>query len=132
MPEENKDLVIKLFKCFDEGDFQAGRALLHKDFREQGTSDTIDEFIERRKGFYRTFPDGTDQFEHVVAEGNLVATTGSISGTHRNTFMGVAPTGKRVSMRVWHLHRVAQGKIIEHGAVAELHVLMRELGVAPA
>jgi len=129
MSEQNKAVVLELFHLFDQGRFDEGRALLHKDFTEQGTTATIAEFIDRRRAFYASFPDGRHLFEDVVAEGDLVATTGSLAGTHRGAFMGIPATGKRVSMRVWHLHRVKDGKIIEHRAVAEMLALLRQLGV---
>ena len=132
MSEQNKAVVLKLFQLFDQGDFAGGKALLHKDFREHGTSDTIDQFIEKRRGFYACFPDGQHHFEDVVAEGDKVATTGTLSGTHKGVFRGLAPTGIRASMRVWHLHRVKDGKIIEHKAVADLLALLQQLGAAKA
>jgi len=41
------------------------------------------------------------------------------TGTHDGPFMGRAPTGKRISVTVIDVLRVADGKIIEHWGVAD-------------
>jgi predicted SnoaL-like aldol condensation-catalyzing enzyme len=47
--------------------------------------------------FRRGFPDFRDTIDLQVAEGELVATRFTSTGTHRGEFMGVAPTGLRLS-----------------------------------
>lgn len=47
---------------------------------------------------YRLFPDIRISMEDVVAEGDKVVYRGSACGTHIGDFMGLAPTGKQVSL----------------------------------
>jgi steroid delta-isomerase-like uncharacterized protein len=58
----------------------------------------VPEFAEEEKAFTRmirtSFPDLKIEVEAMVAEGNLVATRWTASGTHKGTFMGVQPSGK--------------------------------------
>src|SRR6058998_652753 len=58
------------------------------------------EFTEGREGFKRlfrmfiaAFPDLSFQNEHMVAEGDLVASHNLMRGTHRGSFMGVPASG---------------------------------------
>lgn len=106
---------------------------MHPDFEEPVTGVSVDTFLDRRKAFYRTFPDGSHTFDKVIVEGDYVVTTGGVHGTHAGTFMGVAPTNKAVSMRVWHLNRVQDGKIITYEAISDMISLLRQIGaVGPA
>ena len=45
----------------------------------------------------KAFPDLKINVEHVVADGDTVAITYTITGTHRGEFLGHAPTGKPIS-----------------------------------
>lgn len=128
MSQQSKEVVLKLYHYIDQGDFENTKRLLHKDFVEFGSRDTIDQFIQKRMAFFAAFPDGKHVFDDVFAEGDKVATVGWLLGTHKGPFMGVAPTNKPVRIQVWHLNRVAGGKILEHRAVADMLGLMRQVG----
>ena len=52
-------------------------------------------------------------------------------GTHSGEFMGVAPTGRRVTMSGIDIVRVAGGKIVEFWYGEHLLELMQQLGVLP-
>jgi predicted ester cyclase len=45
--------------------------------------------------------------------------------------MGIPPTNKPVEIKVIDIHRVVDGKIIEHWAVADMLGLMQQLGAFP-
>lgn len=47
----------------------------------------------------------------VSADGTLVTVRTVYSGTHRAEFLGIAPTGARISFRTTDVHRVSQGRI---------------------
>src|SRR5260370_28494955 len=53
------------------------------------------ESIERLR---TAFPDLIWRIEEMVAEGEMVASLNSWSGTHRGEFLGIAPTGHRRSI----------------------------------
>jgi predicted ester cyclase len=126
--EQNKALVLKFFHLFDEKKFDEATQLLHPDFEEPGVGKSVDVFLGRRKAMYVSFPDLQHTFEDIIAEKDLVVTTGGMHATHTGEFMGVAPTGRRVSMRVWHLNRIQDGKIATYTAVADLMSLLAQIG----
>jgi predicted ester cyclase len=49
-----------------------------------------------------------------VGEGDLVTTRKNISGTQTGMLMGIAPTGKKVSIDVIDIVRIKNGKYFEH------------------
>jgi predicted ester cyclase len=76
-------------------------------------------------------PDFSVQIKHQVAEGDKVATLKTFSGTHEGEFMGIPPTGSRVSFDVFDLLRVRDGKVVEHWNVVDMAGLLQQLGAMP-
>jgi predicted ester cyclase len=74
------------------------------------------------------FPDHDAQVIHMIAEGDLVATYKSFTGTHTADFLGIAPTGKRATIRVMDFVRYRDGKVAEHWAIVDVAGLRAQLG----
>lgn len=77
------------------------------------------------------FPDLHVEIEDMLAEGDRVVTRQTFSGTHRGEWLGVPATGRSVSWAVIDVVRLAEGRLVEHWAVADLHGLLGQLQ-APA
>ena len=77
-----------------------------------------------RKGF----PDHDAKVIHMVAEGDLVATYKTFTGTHSGDFFGTPATGRRATIRVMDFVRYANGRVAEHWNVIDLAGLMQQLG----
>ncbi|HET8632122.1 MAG TPA: ester cyclase [Thermomicrobiales bacterium] len=84
------------------------------------------------QSIFDAFPDGHWELEDLLADGDKVAARDTLRGTHAGPFMGVAPTGKAVTMGELHLWRLAGGKIAAHWVESDLPGLLRQLGAAPA
>ena len=83
--------------------------------------------------FATAFPDGRIEFRHVHAVSERVAVaefTGS--GTHTGELMGIAPTGRRMTLPVCTIIEVRDGKIYAEREYMDMLHLMQQLGVAPA
>jgi steroid delta-isomerase-like uncharacterized protein len=84
-------------------------------------------------GIFRgAFPDLHFEIMEMVAEGEMVATLVTGSGTNDGPFFGMPATGKRAEWLSTGFFRVADGKIVEHWGVPDLLTLMTQLGVVPA
>ena len=79
-------------------------------------------------GYRSAFPDLRMTTEDYVADGDRVARRFTLRGTHQGAFMGVAPTGRRVSLDGLAIHRVAEGRLVETWLSYDLLGLMRQLG----
>ena len=79
----------------------------------------------------RAFPDHDAVVHEMVAEGDLVATRKSFTGTHLGDFIGIPPTGRKVTMEVIDFVRVRDRKIVEHWNIVDQLGLMQQLGVMP-
>ena len=78
------------------------------------------------------FPDFHADIHWQAADGDLVTTYKTYHGTHKGTFLGVAPTGRSIHFETVDVMRVRNGKITEHWGVANLFSLMQQLGAWPA
>ena len=75
------------------------------------------------------FPDFDVKVEDVVAEGDKVARRVTWTGTHKGEYMGIAPTGKKITLTVITIERIEGGKIAEQWGEADMLGLMQQFGV---
>ena len=81
--------------------------------------------------FHTAFPDGQLNIDQMIAEGDTVATRLTFHGTHSGDFMGIPPTGKKVTVPALDMARYADGKLVEHWGGPDQMSLMQQLGVVP-
>lgn len=77
------------------------------------------------------FPDHDAAVVHMGAEGDLVATYKTFTGTHKGEFLGVPATDKTVTIRVMDFVRVQDGKITDHWNIVDVAGLLAQLGEPP-
>ena len=87
------------------------------------------------RGLYKAIREAFPDFRAVIhwqtAEGEIVTTFKTYHGTHRGTFLGVAPTGRKIHFETVDAMRVHNGQITEHWGVANLLSLMQQVGAWP-
>src|SRR5262249_23531405 len=79
-------------------------------------------------GLHSAFADLRYDIHQVVADGDTAAVYCTMRGHHVGEFMGVAPTYRAVGVEQVHIVRFENGKCIEHWAVRDDLMLMRQLG----
>jgi steroid delta-isomerase-like uncharacterized protein len=78
------------------------------------------------------FPDWRSEPHQYVAEADIVVERFTASGTQQGEVMGVAPTGRTVSLPGINIFRLRDGRIVERwGRLDELGML-RQLGIVRA
>jgi steroid delta-isomerase-like uncharacterized protein len=82
--------------------------------------------------YLTAFPDTTMQVDHVVADGDWVATHWTARGTQTGELMGIAPTGKEVTVQGMSFDRIANGKIVESRNVFDALGMLQQLGAVPS
>jgi steroid delta-isomerase-like uncharacterized protein len=116
-------------------------------FEELFADDFVDDFVDHTpqpnmtpdkpgaRGLYKAIREAFPDFRAVIhwqtADGEIVTTFKTYYGTHRGTFLGVAPTGRTIHFETVDAMRVHNGKISEHWGVANLFSLMQQLGAWP-
>ncbi|WP_265521949.1 ester cyclase [Oerskovia flava] len=111
------------------------RNLVAPDFHNHdstpGSSGGLDGLVATMHWFSDAFSDQVVEVLHCVAEGDLVALHVSFSARHTGYFRGLAPTGRRFSVREMHMLRFVDGREAEHWAVRDDAWLMKVLAQEP-
>ena len=132
--ENNKDLI----QAYTD-DFLNQQNIA--DFEEYFATDLImhsadgDVNYEQHKEFLRAvfiaFPDLHETSDVLVAEGDQVARVYTAKGTHKNVFMGIPPTEKRIVIKGIQVFRIVDGRIAEIWSSSDNLGMMQQLGVIP-
>ena len=91
----------------------------------------IEEFKQFVSGYRTGFPDIAITIEEQIAQGDVVVTRWSATGTHRGDLAGIPPTGKQVKVTGLALERFSGGKIVETWDQYDALGMMQQLGVVP-
>ena len=86
---------------------------------------------QRIAGFHQALPDLHLSIEDLIAEGDRVVFRITVHGTQQGTLMGIAPTGKQVSVSAIDIARIVEGKIVEHWGQMDTFGLLQQLGALP-
>jgi predicted ester cyclase len=82
--------------------------------------------------FAAAFPGFTHDLEDLIAEGDKVVRVGTFRGDHKGEFMGVAATGKAVSMSFASVDTYRDGKLVSIRINTDIMGLMQQIGAFPA
>jgi len=102
-----------------------------------GESETLG-VVQGREGarqmltaMFQAFPDVHIELEQILASGDHVVSRAVVSGTHKGSFAGIAPTNKKVSWRSCNISELRNGKVTRSRLYADNVSLFRQLGVLP-
>jgi len=121
--EENKALIYRYFEQVDAAaKDERGASVLDDfvapNFVDHAPSPGFMPELEGLKQAYEHFlaasPDGYHIIEDMIAEGDKVVTRISAYGTQTGELFSIPPTGKQFSMSGIAIHRLVNGKIVEH------------------
>ena len=90
-----------------------------------------DDFTERLTLFLEAFPDFAIRVDQAFADGDMVVTRWTATGTHEGTWMGIEPTGTAVEYTGMQMFRIECGKIAESWGEANHLNLLQQLGGPP-
>ena len=139
--ERNKDIVIRFYEELwnrrDLGvadDIFAADCLTHQlrsGAASAGTPRGPEAVKEHVAEWHAGFPDLRFEVEGLVAEADQVTSRSVMRGTHTGQWLGIAPTGKEVSIRMCLTHRIEDGKIVEDWVLVEALGFFQQLGLVP-
>ena len=82
---------------------------------------------------YRTaFSGVTMRADKIVADGDWVAVHWTATGTHTGELMGVAPTGRDISVTGTQFSRISDGKVIASRGLFDAFGMLQQIGAVPA
>lgn len=133
MSEANKTVIRRAIECMNKHDLSFLTELYPEcTYHSPATGDLKGEaFRKFFTNIMNSFPDLRITVEDQIADGEMVMTRYVFTGTHKGDFMGIVPTGKRVSVEGIVLDRIVNGKVIAEWDHWDALGMMRQLGVVP-
>lgn len=132
--EENKNLALRFIEeVINQGKLSTLDELITADAADHSLPPGLPPGREGVKLFLgvirAAFPDIHETVEDIIAEGDTAVTRTTWRGTHQGAFLGIAPTGKQVSVSGTDISHVASGKFVEHWQSTDNLGLLQQLGV---
>ncbi len=133
--EENKQLVRRWFEQVDRQNSDAIEEMLAPDYIDHnppipGLPPGRNGLREANRLLRSAFSDVVHTIEEQLAEGDKVMTRVTVRGTFTSEFLGYAPTGQVVEIGGIAVHRIADGKLAEHWAQADMAGFMQQLSAS--
>ena len=136
-PEKNKQTIRYFYEQAFKGNFGVYDELFAPDFVSYssaagGELRGVEAFKAANIMYTQAFPDFYSTLDLLVAERDKVCVYGVASGTHTGDFMGLPPTGKKLSWTGIVIYRFnREGKIDGRWQEFDGLGLFRQLGLAP-
>lgn len=118
----NKEFITRYFAAI------SGKPKPAATVAEYVSEDAMKHHIEF---FEAAFPNYELFADEMIAEGDKVCVVARFRGTHNGDLMGIAPTGKTVTLPFIIVYKITDGKIAGHTMAIDQMDLMKQLGVTP-
>ncbi|RFZ83493.1 ester cyclase [Mucilaginibacter terrenus] len=131
--EKNKHVVLRFNKeVIEQGNQESFNELMHQKFINQSAPEGMDNGAQGMSYFFEqilrpALPDVKVTIHQQVAEGDLVTTRKTITGTHTGTLLDVEPTGRLVQIDVIDIVEVKDGKYLQHWGITSLPAVLSQL-----
>ena len=131
---DNKKIIRRFIQEIENtGDVSNIREFISEDYIEVHEGERyqmgIQGAIDHVLGVRRVFPDLKLTIHDQISEDDWVATVYSVTGTFKDEWFGMKPTGMPITFTGVNMDRVRDGKIIEHGGAANLLNPLMKAGV---
>jgi len=128
-----KDIVKESLDAWNSRNFDRMRDLMHPDYTYTGGDGREQKGPEAglavSQMFANAFPDGRIDIVNIKESGDTVLVEFIGRGTHRGELMGVAPTGRSVTIPVCDVLEVRDGKIYREREYIDMAHVLTQLGV---
>lgn len=129
---QNKEIVrrfnIEVIQNTNENTFQE---LMHNDFINRSASSSNNKKESMWNTFSnvlkRAFPDLRVIIHEQIAEGDLVTTRKTLTGTHQGQLMDIPATNSTVEIHVIDIVRIKDGKYYEHWGINDFEKVITDL-----
>ena len=131
--EEQSAIVNRWIEAWNKRDLAAASDLLTPDYKRHDANlpdvDGPKAGVEFITTCVTGFPDIQLDIEQLIVQDQLGAARLTVRGTHLGPFMGVPATGRKATVEVADVYRLADGKIAEQWVIMNAMGLMQQLGV---
>ena len=132
---QTHSVVSRIYKeVFNMGKIEQANTLIAPKYIDHnpiglGGKSGIEGFKQTVTALRFAFPDLRFTVEQMIVNGDQVMTRTTMRGTHKNSFMGVDPTGKQVTVSGFDIFRIADGLVAERWGTLDGLTLMQQIDV---
>jgi len=127
-----KEAVINLYdNILNKRRFEELTTLIADQYSGAKGTQGLAGFQRSLKELIGAFPDAQWGIVEIVAEGNKVMLKQVVTGTHKGTFQGIAPTNKSIRIQAYAIYEFEAGKIIRSEVQTDRFGFLQQLGVLP-
>jgi steroid delta-isomerase-like uncharacterized protein len=101
---------------------------LHDPARPIQGTEALKHFVST---FQTGYPDLHVTVEDMISQGDKLVWRYTVRGTHKGEFMGIAPTGKPITLTGILISRFVDGKVVEDWNNYDALGMLQQLGVIP-
>lgn len=131
LTEQNEEVINEVLMLIDERKLDEAFELYALDYIYHGPTGDI-RGRDGIRGLWEVFLDGFPDLKSAaldtISEGNKVALRWRIEGTHTGEFLGVPPSGNKITLDVTEIFRIENGQLVEAWDQWDRLGLMRQIG----
>jgi steroid delta-isomerase-like uncharacterized protein len=135
--EENKAIVLRWFAELDRGNLDVVDELIAEEYVDHNPAlpnlppgrEGVRQYVRILKA---AFPDASHMIEDVLAEGDKVMTRVTARGAFLGECIGYQPNGNVIEISGIAVHRIENGRLVEHWAHADMAGFMHQIGAPSA
>ena len=126
--EENKALVRGFIEAYNKRNLDLIDDFVAPDYVDHTNKVDREGLIQLFNMGLTAFPDWHEVIEDIIAEGDKVWVRLAYKGAHKGEFMGLAPTGKKITSKAVDIYRVVNGKLAEYWNVTDNVNIFKQIG----
>jgi steroid delta-isomerase-like uncharacterized protein len=129
--EQNEAVIHRVLALIDERNLDEAFELYALDYIYHGPAGELrgrDGIRGLWEVFLAGFPDLHSSVQDIISQGDKVVLRWTIDGTHTGDFLGVAPSGNKVTLNVTEIFRVENGQLMEAWDQWDRLGLMQQIG----
>ncbi len=131
--DKQKEMLFLFYEAMNRGDYPAIDHIIADEYIEHETlpprlSSDREGVKEHVRLLREAFPDIQYDIKDIAAENDKVWSRVVMTGTQREEFEGIPPTGKAVCIEQIDIYRIARFKIIEHWRIYNQLSMLQQLG----
>ena len=123
----------EMMDAWNNRDFSRMRGLLHPEYTYTGGDGKElrgpEAGIDVAQMYANAFPDGRVEVARVHVAGDTAVAEMVARGTHGGDLLGIAPTGKKVEIRICNVMELRDGKVYREREYFDVMTMLVQLGV---
>ena len=127
--EENKAIVRRFIEAYNKRNLDLFDDILAPDYFDHTSKVGVEGLKQLMNMAFKAFPDFHETIEDIIAESDRVWARITFTGTHTGEFMGIAPTGKKITTEMVDIFRIVNGKLVEYRDVNNNLDYLKKLGL---